>query len=101
MNKPLHNNYRKTLEMLLALSLSSPLEALKMIFTKSSAQSFQLCVTDVKFSEKSWEKKGGGQLVRTSTGEKDERGEGAFASSRTLNTGKHESSWTWTFLQPF
>ena len=60
MNKLLHSNYRKTLEMLLTLSQSSPLEALMMIFTKSSAESFHLCVTNVKFMEKSWRKKGRG-----------------------------------------
>ena len=63
MNKPLHSNYRKALEMLLTLSLSSPLEALTMIFTKSSAESFQLCVTDVKFSEKSWKKRWGEEFL--------------------------------------
>ena len=47
MNKLLHSNYRKTLEMLLTLSQSSPLEALMMIFTKSSAESFHLCVTNL------------------------------------------------------
>ena len=57
------SNYRKTLEMLLTLSLSSPLEALTMIFTKSSAESFQLCVTDVKFSGKSWKKRWGEEFL--------------------------------------
>ena len=60
MNKLPHSNYRKTLEMLLTLSQSSPLEALITIFTKSSAESFHLCVTNVKFMEKSWGKKGRG-----------------------------------------